>query len=390
MTMDDDNSPGAVVRRAIATFEAEGLEAAMVDVIRAKHRAPGDPGLLVFVGPLFEADKRRLALEILEDYCGEHPEDELAQIRLDELHDANEARDAEEAEDDDADLADARRELPDGSILVHDREFEASGGGAAVVLACARHIARLAADIARRWWEGEAHDGEGRVAPAGDGSVEVAAAGGMTRVPLALLQWAIEAAYVEHLGFFGRWLFDVPPRGCIAGQGDREAAMSAESFVRQLARNVAAKSLSGAAEDAERQSLIRQARGYGLFDEPLLAVKLDALRAMGCPNLARWTQAVIELEAYFASEWAGRVQRAQPASALSGPFSLDFPAAAPVPGDVDKHRWWAWCESQFEGGRGTAQDSGFIIASAGRTFGKLYFRTENGRRVLYAVDGKLR
>ena len=389
--MDDDYSPDAMVRRAVAKFEAEGLEASMAEIVLAKLHAPGHPGLHVFVKPLFDAGKRRLALGILEDYCDEHPEDELVQMRLDELHDINEALEAEEDAELDVDPADVRRELPDGSVLEHDREFEASGGGAAIVLACVRHIVRLAPDTAVRWWLGEAHDDEARVEPAADGSVEVTASGGATRVPIELLRWAIDSAYGEHLGWPGRWLFDVPPRACIAGGlGDREAAASVERFVAQLARNVASKSLTEEAADAERQSLIRQARGYGMLDEPLLAVKRDALKSFGCNHLARWADAVLELDAYFASEVGGRVQRAHPASALSGPFSLDFPGAAPVPGDIDKQRWWAWCESQFEGGRGLAQDSGFMIASAGRTFGKLYFRTENGRRVLYAVDGKIR
>lgn len=124
------------------------------------------------------------------------------------------------------------RTLADGSSLTRDREgnaLDATGGDAAMLLACARHVARLAPQEAARWWRGE------------DATAQVS---------LELLRWAIEGAYAEHLGDFTRWMFAAPPRACIAGDGDRDAAASLEPVLARFAAEVAGRTLPAATETA--------------------------------------------------------------------------------------------------------------------------------------------
>ncbi|MEP6859857.1 MAG: hypothetical protein ABJE66_04505 [Deltaproteobacteria bacterium] len=270
--------------------------------------------------------------------------------------------------------------------------MDANGSEAEVVLECARHIARLQPEEAARWWRGEGRSGEPVVMAAPDGHIALQAAGKSANVSLELLRWAIEGAYAEHLGDFARWMFATPPKACIAGEGDRDAAASLEPSLAKFAEDVAAKTLPPATESARRGSLIAQIETFGLLSEPLLAEKYAALIGFGCPALARCTEAARQLADYF----AGPIRAQMPvahlglASPTRGVLSLDFPNAAPAPAGSELHRWWAFCEMQFVIAQrdGLPDTPGVFFASAGGFRGKLYFRIEDGKRqVLHAATG---
>ncbi len=286
------------------------------------------------------------------------------------------------------------RTLADESSLTRDRErnaMDASGSEAAVLLACARHVARLSPDEAAMWWRGEDRGGEPALAAEPDGRIALHAAGKTARVSLELLRWAIDGAYAEHLGDFARWMFAAPPRACIAGEGDREAAASLEPALARFAANVEAKTLPPATETARRASLIAQLDAFALLSEPMLVEKHDALVGFGFPALARWTDAARLLTEYFASPARAQMPAdlLGPASTTRGVLSLDFPAAAPPPPGAELHRWWAFCETQFVLAQrsGLPDAPGFLFASGGAFRGRLHYRIEDGRRqVLHAAQ----
>jgi hypothetical protein len=264
------------------------------------------------------------------------------------------------------------------SSLSRDRDrntLVASGSEAAALLACARDVARMPPEEAIRWWRGERQ-------------VDGVAA----QPPLEMVQWAIEGAYAEHLGDFTRWMFTAPPRACIPGEGDREAANSLEAPLATFVADVAAKALPPATEAARRGSLIAQVDAFALLSEPMLAEKRDALSAIGCPALARWADAARMLTSYFASSERAALspQSLGRPSVTGGLFSLDFPHAAPPPSGVELHRWWTFCEAQFVIALrdGLPDAPGFLFAS-GALRGKLHYRLEDGKRqVLYAAQSR--
>ena len=75
----------AAVRRAVVKLEIEGVEAALADLLMARMKSEGDGQLLVFVEPLIAADRREMAIDVLGEYGGQHPEDEGGAMWLDEL-----------------------------------------------------------------------------------------------------------------------------------------------------------------------------------------------------------------------------------------------------------------------------------------------------------------
>ena len=263
------------------------------------------------------------------------------------------------------------------SSLARDRDrnvLVATGSEAAALLACVRDVVRLPPEQAARWWRGE-----------------VACEG--VSVPLELMRWAIEAAYAEHLGDFARWMFVAPPKACIAGEGDRDAATSLEPALARFVADVASKSLAPATETARRGSLLAQAQAFALLSDPMLADKRDALIGFGCAALARWTDAALALVAYFASPARAQISAdlLGEASPTRGVFSLDFVGAAPPPEGVDLYRWWAFCETQLVIAQrsGLPEAPGFLFASGGALRGKLYYRIEDGKRqVLHAAHAR--
>ncbi|GMU59051.1 MAG: hypothetical protein AMXMBFR34_08140 [Myxococcaceae bacterium] len=283
----------------------------------------------------------------------------------------------------------------DGSTLSRGAtgELLATGGAAAVVLACARNAVELPAAQALAWYRGDASAATHAVRRLTTSSVEVSAGG--EKASVSLRQWldAMAAAWEVALEDESTWLLRPEPLACVPSAGDLQFAQALEARVASLDEAVRTNALSDVAASARRSAVLAELRAAALLDEPLLAHKAEVLDARGFPRLARCARAALALTEYYASPERELELKEQPSTKLhDGALSLDWVEAAAVPpAGFTRFGWWAACERALRGADPGDGARGSVFLLQGRIAAQLSWRLEDGRRMtLYGLSMRAR